>query len=324
MGLTLVAMACMIWHFVKWQKKVMLVLNGVQAQLNSQHLALQTQLQDQSFSQQRLQEALEAKILEELYEQCHVLSQFFQPANMQVALGRVVHELEECFRGMMVHLDPNIPSSSDGQSTADDVKTVRKQMMDVMSQLAALHQVSQEVSAVHKMLNTGDLSKLSVIVNKVTETHGQLLQLNGTAASKQDVQDTVDRFQNLNDRKLEEMLEKTAVLRVVVEQQKEKILGNLKDGHGWIIKNITDCHSLIRGQGGVIAMQKSLQDMVHAGRERQGAQAAEGPAWDSSGAGDAGVRSEDCVSQYGLLGLQEGVGAGHAAGGPVRSIKAGV
>ena len=60
-------------HFLRWQRRVMLMLH-----------AIQTQVQDATFSHQRLHDDMIKKITEEVGEQAQTLAQFFQPSNFGV------------------------------------------------------------------------------------------------------------------------------------------------------------------------------------------------------------------------------------------------
>ena len=287
-SMLLLSVMTLAWHVFIWQKKVSVMLLGIQ-----------TQIQDLTFCQQRLMDDATTKLLEikadlqqhlldELYEQCHVLSQFFQPTNMQVANAKVVAELVDHFRNLMAQLDPNLPSGVDGLSTAEDLKLVKQQLAalrdDDLTKLQALitavHKSTNatagdmhvHVSEIHKVLNagSGDLGKLGAIMavmDKVTETYGLAMHLKNSMAVKQDVADNTDRLRASLEKKLEDLVEKTAVMRVVLDQNKDKILSNMKDGHGWLSKQTSDIIGLIRGQGGITGQQKSLIDLVWASKE---------------------------------------------------------
>ena len=193
-------------------------------------------------------------------------------AKIVLMLHAIQSQLDERFQAVQDQIQDirNTPAATEyGGVSPEDLLAFKAQLLEILSRLAHYDAVASEISAVHKLLNasSADLGKIGPILTKSLETHGLLLQLNGTTSSKQDVQETIDRCQKSVDRKLEELLEKTAVLRVVVEQQKEKLLGSLKEGHGWINKNITDSISVLRGQGGVICQQKALYDIVSSGRE---------------------------------------------------------
>ena len=270
-GMLLVSVMTLAWHVFVWQKKVSVMLLGIQ-----------TQIQDLTFCQQRLKQDAVTQVLEAheafqqklLDEQCHVLSQFFQPTNMQVAHAKVVAEIVDHFRSLMSQLDPNLPSGADGFSTAEDLKWIKQQLVALQTLVSDgdfVH-VKKQITDVHKVLNagSGDLGKIGAIMavmEKVTEAHGLILHLKGNMAAKQDVADHTERLRANLEKKLEDLVEKTAVMRVVLDQNKDKILGNMKDGHGWLSKQTSDIIGLIRGQGGITGQQKSLIDLVWASKE---------------------------------------------------------
>ena len=69
-------------HFLRWQRRVMLMLH-----------AIQTQVQDATFSHQRLHDDMIKKITEEVGEQAQTLAQFFQPSNFAESAKMVVDQL---------------------------------------------------------------------------------------------------------------------------------------------------------------------------------------------------------------------------------------
>ena len=244
-------MGTLMWNMWVWQKRITLMIQSVQ-----------TQLQDQVFFHQRQRQELEQKLLGELYEQCEVLTQFFQPANMMFAQSMVMEQLTE-------HIRTASTTVRDGADGSEDNKQVLKQLLEVTAKLASLQAIATEVSAVHKAVNThmGDFCKLTTIAAKATETHGLLLQVNGDLVTKKDIAAEHDRTQGSLNKKLDELVEKTTVLRVIVDQHRDKILAQNKEGHGWSSKLVSDALSLLRGLGPVVPQLKALHDMVYAGKE---------------------------------------------------------
>ena len=240
-----------MWNMWVWQKKLTLMVH-----------AIQTQIQDQTFCFQRQKQELESKVLEELYEQCDVLSQFFQPANMVVSQRLVMEEI-------LAQTGRAADSPPEGVDFGDDIKQVLKQLLDVSTKLSALQALSTEVSSIHKAINThmGDFCKLTTIAAKATESHGLLLQINGDLVAKKDIAAEHDRTQGSINKKLDELVEKTTVLRVIVDQHRDKVMAQNKEGHGWTSKLLADVTSLLRGLGPVVPQLKTLNDMVCAGRD---------------------------------------------------------
>ena len=256
-------MTTMLWHMWTWQKKIMVLVQSVQAQQvkiqeeqGDLFKAVLTQLQDVAFQNQRGAE----KVVEELYEQCNVLAQFHKPSNMLEACRLVVEALSEKIG------DAHLGMAPDASGTQDDSQ-FKKQVLEIIAKLAALQGMATEIAAMHKLLNThsADLSKLGSIASRSVETHGLLLQVNGDVLTKKHLTDEQDRLHKALAGKIEELNEKTAVLRVVVEQNRDKILQHTKDNCGWVNKTAADLTSIVRGT--LVPQQKQLLDMVYSGRE---------------------------------------------------------
>ena len=244
-------MGATMWNMWVWQKKLTLMVH-----------ALQTQVQDQTFCIQRQRQELESRVLEELYEQCNVLAQFFTPANMMVSQRLVMEEL-------LSQTTQASDSTHEGGDVGTDVKQVLKQLLDVAAKLSTLQALSSEVTSIHKAINThmGDFCKLTTIAARTTESHGLLLQINSDLVTKKDVAAEHDRTQGSVNKKLDELVEKTTVLRVIVDQHRDKIMAQNKEGHGWTSKLLADVTSLLRGLGPVVPQLKTLNDLVCAGRD---------------------------------------------------------
>ena len=74
-------------------------------------------------------------------------------------------------------------------------------------------------------------------------------------------------MQKLLTGKLDEVCEKTAVLRVVMDQKHEKQTGLYKELHGGTYNDIRNLVALVRGLGPVVPELKKVVDLVMSGRE---------------------------------------------------------
>ena len=90
-------------HFLRWQRRVMLMLH-----------AIQTQVQDATFSHQRLHDDMIKKITEEVGEQAQTLAQFFQPSNFAESAKMVVDQLH----GLQENLHKAAMTASTSTTTA--------------------------------------------------------------------------------------------------------------------------------------------------------------------------------------------------------------
>ena len=80
------------------------------------------------------------------------------------------------------------------------------------------------------------------------------------------LEDTLERLQNTLQRKLEDILEKTTVTRVILDQRADKILVAVKDATGPLSSNTREIIGQIRGLLPLVPETKKLLEMVDAGR----------------------------------------------------------
>ena len=276
-------LAGVMWHLLAWQKKLFVMLQAVQQQLHdtqAQLKEMQSNMQEGSFSQERVLakmedkfvaqtvavmhsthghiDLLEKKLLEELYEQCHVLSQFFKPANLASSSAMVVQDVVQQIKELLIH--------DTGDGGMDDAKQVKIQLLEVLSKLTTLQSISTELTSVHKFLNAhdGDFGKLVGTFNTVTEIQGLLLQMNGDALTPKVLSENVERLKTGLERKVDDLAEKTAVIRALMDQRRDKTIAVVKDNTGWISKNLADTLSLLRT---ICPQQQKMLEMIGAGRE---------------------------------------------------------
>ena len=254
-------------HFLRWQRRVMLMLH-----------AIQTQVQDATFSHQRLHDDMIKKITEEVGEQAQTLAQFFQPSNFAESAKMVVDQLH----GLQENLHKAAMTASTSTTTAvslkdlnTEINVVRKQLLEALGQTAGIKSLASEVTTMHKALATvvENCGKLGGFYNRITEMHGQVQQ---TATSKtQEVAlgnvlktllETLERLQNTLQRKLEDILEKTTITRVILDQRADKILVAVKDATGPLSSNLREIIGQIRGLLPLVPETKKLLEMVDAGR----------------------------------------------------------
>ena len=205
---------------------------------------------------------MEDRFLAELYEQCQVLAQFFKPANFATAGSMLVHDLVTQITELYTQHD----SQGDGDGHAGDAQATKKQLIEVLAKLGQLQAAQAEIASIHKLLNghSADFDKLSVISNRVTETHGLLLQINGEVATSKVVTEQTDRLLKALERKLEDLTEKTAVVRALMDQHRDKVISTVKENSGWISKNVGDVLSLLRT---LAPMQQKTLEMMGAGQD---------------------------------------------------------
>ena len=254
-GVVLVGFVGLSLQILQWQKKIMTMLYAAQVTLQevqSQQLYLQqdycTQVQDLSFAHEKL----EAKI-EDNRVLLETLTAMYQEAN-------------ECTKALQTLLTGDGSSSDAGSTPVEDSKQIKVQLLEIVAKLGTLQGMHTEVAAIHKLLNnhTGDWGKIGVAVNRSTESHALLLQLNGEMATGKNLTDQLDKLQKGLDRKLEDLLEKQAVVRALMDQHRDKVVGVVKDNTGWISKNVSDVLSLLRT---VTPAQHKMMEMLSQGRE---------------------------------------------------------
>ncbi|CAE7604548.1 unnamed protein product [Symbiodinium necroappetens] len=259
----------LLYHIMQTQKRLALTIHAMRItmqEIQSQQLylqqALHSQNQDLSFYQEKLFGKMEDKFLAELYEQCQVLAQFFKPANLATAGSMMVQDIVTQVTELYTQQDGN----GDGDGQQGDSQATKKQLLEVLAKLGQLQTAQAEITSIHKLLNghSADFDKLSAIGNRVTETHGLLLQINGDVATAKVVTEQTDRLQKVLERKLEDLTEKTAVIRALMDQHRDKVISTVKDNTGWISKNVGDVLSLLRT---LAPMQQKTLEMMGAGQD---------------------------------------------------------
>ena len=267
----------MIWHLFVWQRKIMLTLHALQTQVQDATFAMERQV-DGRVAQlsDRLAQA-EERLLGELYEQCNVLAQFFKPANFAQAGTMLAEKLRSKLDEVLGQLQ-----LFDGSDAGPDSQKA-KQWLEITARLSTLSSLATELASVHKLLasqttdlttilkvlqdRAGDFDKLPGIFNRCTEINGLILQINGDMATQKGAGELEERLQKNLERKLEDCIEKLAVLRVVVDQYREKTVSAVKDHSGWISKGVNDCTSLIRGLGPLVPQTKVMLEQLGQGKE---------------------------------------------------------
>ena len=133
-----------------------------------------------------------------------------------------------------------------------EVGIVKKHLLEVLTHLATMKSVGTEVSSLHKLIGTvtTDCGKLGGMFNRLTDTHTLVVKLPNsqqveTALEKvqKSLEDYVDKVQKQQDRKLEDLIEKTAVLRVVLEQKCDKQITTYKDMHSHVAQQVNNAIS---------------------------------------------------------------------------------
>ena len=112
------------------------------------------------------------------------------------------------------------------RSLCNETGVVKKHLIDILSLMRTLKPISLEIANFHKLLGTvvSDCGKLGGFYNRVTETHGLVIKIpsqqqheGNLLKLQKDLEEYVDKMQKALASKLEELSEKTAVLRVVMD-----------------------------------------------------------------------------------------------------------
>eukprot|EP00439_Symbiodinium_sp_Y106_P077375 s433_g16.t1 len=240
------------WHGYRWNKKLLLTLH-----------AMQNQLETNTDSVRSLQNQLELNT-----EGIRTLKLDAQnqptavPPNSETSDGEI-HKL-------ITKLAEEV------HTLRNETGIIKKRLLEVLSLLGTLKTISLEVSGFHKLLEkvVTDCGKLGGFYNRVTETHTLVLQLptqqqheGNLIKMQKGLEEYVDKMQKLLTSKLDEVSEKTAVLRVVMDQKHEKQTSLYKELHGGTYSDIRNLIALVRGLGPVVPELKKVVELVTSGRE---------------------------------------------------------
>ena len=243
------------WHVTRWQKKMLLALHCLQTQIS--------EMEESRISQ--------AEAIKEILN----ISSRTETINEVLTVANEVGALKKQLQDAMTQLSAQAETVKEILSVNTKVGVLKQQLLDVLSQLASLKSVSPELASLHKLIGTvtGDCAKLGGMFNRLTETHGLVIHLPNSqyldaALDKiqKNLEDYADKVQKSTDRKLEDLLEKTAVLRAVFEQKHDKQLVSCRDPHGHTVQQVSDAISLLRGLAPAIPEIKRVADMVTMGR----------------------------------------------------------
>ena len=241
------------WHVLCWQKKILLMLHGVQEQLKEADESKHGQAE-------QIREILQ------LISQTETVKEI---KNIATSVGTLKQQLLDAVHqlGSQTGAIQEIPT---------EVGVVKKHLLEVLTHMATMKSVGQEVSGLHKQISTivTDCGKLGAMINRLTDTHTLVVRLPTTQQVEaaferiqKNLEDYADKIQKQQDRKLEDLLEKTAVLRVVLEQKCDKQLISYKDMHSHTAQQVNNAISLLRGLGPAIPEIKRVADMVTMGRD---------------------------------------------------------
>ncbi|CAE7571795.1 unnamed protein product [Symbiodinium sp. CCMP2456] len=154
-----------------------------------------------------------------------------------------------------------------------ELDVLKKQHMDVLSSIGTIHGVAKELTEIHKAVSNiltatkmdeamktqyENLSKLSVGTTSSLKT----LLASHAKASDEAAKTTLQQTQTTLERKLEDLLEKVEVIRVVVHKKTEALLTANKDGQGWISSQTRDIITLVRGLGPCVSETKRVGEVV--------------------------------------------------------------
>ena len=203
---TLLLLCAICWHMYCWQK-IMLTLHAVQAQLeeNSKADSLVSALHDVKSSMMSMTGTADGDMaaLKDIQAQLNALQ-----------------SPEESIKNLMTELT-----------------VVKKHQLEIVSQLGMVKTMSAEVANFHKLLNTvvSDCGKLGGFYNRVTETHTLTLHLptvqqQEAALEKllKSVEESLTRVQKQLTDKLDDLAERTTILRVVMDQKHEKAVHHVQ------------------------------------------------------------------------------------------------
>ena len=263
---TILVMLVIAWHGYRLNKKLLLMLHAMQNQMemNADGVRnLLSQLEMNTESIRNLQSQLEMNT-----ESIHNLKLDTQsqpsaaPPSNEASDGEIHKKITKLLE--------------DVHSLLNETGITKKHLLEILSLLGTLKTISLEVSGFHKLLEkvVTDCGKLGGFYNRVTETHTLVLQLptqqqheGNLIKLQKGLEEYVDKMQKLLTGKLDEVCEKTAVLRVVMDQKHEKQTGLYKELHGGTYNDIRNLVALVRGLGPVVPELKKVVDLVMSGRE---------------------------------------------------------
>eukprot|EP00439_Symbiodinium_sp_Y106_P037587 s1811_g4.t1 len=266
------------WHVLCWQKKILLMLQSVQSQLNTAddtkhgqvnqiHEILQSvQTQLNAADEAKQSQADQIREILDLISQAETVTEI---KNIAASVGTLKQQLLDAVSqlGSETGAIKEIPA---------EVGIVKKHLLEVLTHLATMKSVGGEVSSLHKLIGTvtTDCGKLGGMFNRLTDTHTLMVKLPNsqqveTALERvqKSLEDYVDKVQKQQDRKLEDLIEKTAVLRMVLEQKCDKQITTYKDMHSHVAQQVNNAISLLRGLGPAVPEIKRVADMVTMGRD---------------------------------------------------------
>ncbi|CAE7649064.1 unnamed protein product [Symbiodinium sp. CCMP2592] len=221
-------------HVYSWQKRMILLLQGVSAQLN----------------------ALESSVHSDLHAKSGSLAD-----------PMATFDLMSKFRD---HELPKLMKEIEDLGT--EIGVVKKQHVDVKAQLSGLQPLAGEISSMHKQVGsvTSDCAKLGGMFNRLTETHTAVARLVSTQLQEpaleklgKSIDEANEKGQKTVHSRLDDLADKVAVLRVVVDQKNEKLLTTMKDVNGNTSQQVRDVISLVRGMGQTLQeTTQQLRDLV--------------------------------------------------------------
>ena len=244
------------WHATRWQKKMLMALHGIQNQLQSLEESKVHQTEQMTEILKAVSQAETIKELLSIANEIGILKQ-----QLMDAVNQLTSQTDTIKKIVMV---------------TTEVEVLKKHLLEVLSQLSTMKSIAPEVAGLHKLVSTitSDCGKLGGMFNRLTETHGLVIHLPN--AQKQEslmekiqknLEDYADKVQKNLDRKIEDLIEKTAVLRVVLDQKTEKQNTTYKEWHGHTNQQLGNAISLLRGLGPAIPEIKRVADMVTMGRD---------------------------------------------------------
>ena len=254
--LLLVTVMTISWHATRWQKKMLTTLHVIQTQLQSLEEAKVHQTEQMTEILKAVSQAETIKELLSIANEIGILKQ-----QLIDAVNQLTSQTDTIKKIVMV---------------TTEVEVLKKHLLEVLSQLSTMKSIAPEVAGLHKLVSTitSDCGKLGGMFNRLTETHGLVIHLPN--AQKQEslmekiqknLEDYADKVQKNLDRKIEDLIEKTAVLRVVLDQKTEKQNTTYKEWHGHTNQQLGNAISLLRGLGPAIPEIKRVADMVTMGRD---------------------------------------------------------
>ena len=233
-------------HMYRWQKKILLAVQSVQLQM-----------EENSKAESLMEAVREVKM------------------SMTSMTGSASGDADAP-KEILSQLSTLKTTDQEVKNLATELGVLKKHLLEILSQIATLKTVATEVTNFHKLLNTvvSHCGKLGGMYNRVTETHGLVIQKPSTQqheASLEKLQKSLeeyaDRLHKTLSSKVEDLSEKTAILRVVMDQKHEKQCVMYKDLHGSTCSDVRNLVSLVRGLEPVVPELKKLVDMVASGRE---------------------------------------------------------